>query len=238
MPNRNTTEKIFIVLPAYCEGKIIKKVIREIKKVGYQNIIVVDDGSSDNTYTQALSEDVITIKHLINRGKGAATQTGIDAAKLLGAEIIITLDADGQHSPKDIEKVVNPLIQKEADVVIGSRLLNNRKMPRTKKLMNKTGNLVTFFFYGIKVTDSQSGFRAYSKKTFGSLSTSLDGYEFESEMLGKIKKAKFKITEVPIEVIYSDYSYRKYSHLGKLVGQNFINGTRMVVQFIENTLIN
>ena len=228
---------IYIVLPAYCEGRVIKGVIKSIKKEGYNNIIVVDDGSTDNTYDESISTGAITIKHTINRGKGAATQTGLDAAKLLGSDITVTLDSDGQHNPKDIVKLVTPIMEQKADVVLGSRMLGEKGMPKSRILMNKIGNLVTYLFFGILVTDSQSGFRAYSKKALDSVYTSMDRYEFESEMLGQIKNAKLKIKEVPIKVIYTDYSLNKYKHHDGFLAQGLLNGVKMVIRLIENTLI-
>ncbi|PKN02637.1 glycosyltransferase family 2 protein [Candidatus Dojkabacteria bacterium HGW-Dojkabacteria-1] len=229
--------KTYIILPAYCEGKVIKEVIASIKKEGYKNIIVVDDGSSDNTYEEAKSTGVITISHPINRGKGAATQTGIDAAKLLNADVIVTMDSDGQHDPKDIKKLVKPIIDQKADVVIGSRMINNKDMPQSRILMNKIANIVTYIFFGIMVSDSQSGLRAYSKKAYNSVYTYMDRYEFESEMLGQIKDANLRIKEVPIKVIYTDYSKSKYKHMSKFSPQGLTNGIKMVVRLIENSLI-
>jgi len=225
-----------IILPAYSEGKVIKKVIKDIQKEGYKKIIVVDDGSPDNTYTQAKSTGAITIKHPINRGKGAATQTGIDAAKLLNADIIVTMDSDGQHNPKDIKKLIQPIKNNKADVVIGSRMINNKDMPKSRIVMNKIANLITYLFFGIMVTDSQSGFRAYNKKACSSVYTYLDRYEFESEMLGQIKNAKLRVKEVPIKVIYTEYSKSKYKHINRFSPQGLTNGVKMVVRFIENSL--
>ena len=231
------TPKVYIILPAYSESKVIKEVISSIKKEGYKNIIVVDDGSNDNTYFEAKSTGVVTLSHPINRGKGAATQTGIDAAKLLNADIIVTMDSDGQHDPKDIRKLVRPILEDKADVVIGSRMLNTKDMPQSRILMNKIANIVTYIFFGIMVSDSQSGLRAYSKKAYNSVYTYMDRYEFESEMLGQIKDANLKIKEVPIKVIYTDYSKSKYKHMSKFSAQGLTNGIKMVIRLIENSLI-
>ncbi len=230
-------KKIFIVLPAYCEGAIIKDVINSIKTQGYNNVIVVDDGSTDNTYEESISTGAITIRHTINRGKGAATQTGLDAAKQLGADVTVTMDSDGQHNPQDIEKLIKPIIEGKADVVLGSRMLGEKGMPSSRKLMNKIANFVTYIFFGIWVSDSQSGFRAYSKKALDSVYTYMDRYEFESEMLGQVKAAKLKIKEVPIKVIYTEYSLNKYKHDAAFTAQGLLNGIKMVIRLIENTLI-
>lgn len=229
--------KVYIVLPAYNEGQVIKEVIKSIKTEGYSNIIVVDDGSTDNTYTESLSTGAITIKHTINRGKGAATQTGLDAAKLLSADVTVTMDSDGQHNPKDIAKLIKPILENKADVVLGSRMLGEKGMPFSRILMNKIGNGVTYLFFGIWVSDSQSGFRAYSKKALASVYTYMDRYEFESEMLGQIKAAKLKVKEVPIKVIYTEYSLNKYKHDAAFTAQGLLNGIKMVIRLIENTLI-
>lgn len=231
------TLKVCLILPAYCEGNIIKKVIESVKEEGYLNIIVVDDGSDDNTLKEAESTNIITISHPINRGKGAATQTGIDAAKLLNADIIVTMDSDGQHNPKDIKKLIQPILDNKADVVIGSRMLNTKDVPKTREIMNKIANLVTYIFFGIMVSDSQSGFRAYSKKAYNSVYTYMDRYEFESEMLGQIKKAKLRVREVPIHAIYTDYSLTKYKN-SKVNGQGLANGIKMVIRLIEHSLFN
>lgn len=229
-------KKVYIVLPAYNEASVIKGVINSVKNAGFKNIIVVDDGSSDNTFQESLATGVIVLRHLLNRGKGAATQTGLDAAKLLHADFIVTIDADGQHDPNEIKKLLEPLQAGTADVVIGSRMLNTVGMPISRILMNKVGNWITYLFFGIKVSDSQSGFRAYSYNAINSVYTYLDGYEFESEMLGEIRKAKLRIKEIPIKVVYTDYSMNKYKSSKTNTSQGLVNGIKMVKNFIENTL--
>ena len=143
---------------------VIREVIAEIKCAGYENIIVVDDGSKDDTYAKARSINGVTaLRHFINRGKGAAVKTGMEAAKILGADVVVTMDGDGQHSPADISKMLRK-INEGNEVVLGSRLRDPKGMPFYKILHNHIGNLIVWAIYGKWVTDSQSGFRAYSKK--------------------------------------------------------------------------
>lgn len=228
----------YIVLPAYNEGKVIKKTIKDIQKKGYKDIIIVDDGSTDNTYSEAKSTGAIVLSHPINRGKGAATQTGIDSAKLLNADIIVTMDSDGQHEAKDIKNLIEPIEKGIADVTIGSRFLKkSMDIPKSRIVMNKIGNYITYIFFGLLVTDSQSGFRAYSNKAANSVYSYMDRYEFESEMLGHIKRAKLKVKEVPIKVIYTEYSLNKYKG-HKVSGQGLLNGIKMVIRLIEHSLFN
>jgi len=230
-------KKIVIVLPAFHEEKMIAKVIKSIRTEGFDNIIVVDDGSLDNTYQVAKKSGVTVLKHLINRGKGATTQTGLDAAKILGADITVTLDSDGQHKPTDIKNIIKPLLNNECDFVLGSRFKKkNSQIPISKVFMNKIGNIVTFLFYGIFVSDSQSGFRAYSKKANNLIQTSMDRYEFESEILNQIKRYNLKFQEVPIDVIYSKHSKTKYNSLVDFPKQDLFNGFRMLYRMIIKSI--
>ncbi|MDD2766388.1 MAG: glycosyltransferase family 2 protein [Candidatus Moranbacteria bacterium] len=226
-----STPSIFIVIPAYNEATVICDVIREIQSAGYNNIIVVDDGSTDDTYERARTiTDVIVLKHLINRGKGAATKTGIEGAKLLNADIIVTLDGDGQHNPNDIARLIEPLQKKHCDVVLGTRLRNPQGMPWYKILANHIGNAVTWYFYGLWVSDSQSGFRAYSRHASELINTKTDRYEYDSEVIREIYIYKLKYTEVPIEVRYTEYS------MGKIQKQGFINGIKTLYKIIWNII--
>lgn len=223
---RNQKRKISVVVPAYNEERVIQDVISEIREYGYENIIVVDDGSADQTQKKASEMDIISLRHKINRGKGAATKTGVEAAKLLEADIIVTMDGDGQHDPSDIEKLISPIIEYDYDVVLGSRLMNPKGMPWYKILHNKIGNAITWYLYGLWVTDSQSGFRAYSSRATEKINTKADRYEYDSEVIREIYKYKLKYKEIPIKVRYTEYS------MGKIHKQSLANGIKTVYKMI------
>jgi UDP-N-acetylglucosamine---dolichyl-phosphate N-acetylglucosaminyltransferase len=139
--------RVVIVIPAYNEELTIIEVIRGLKRHGIARLIVVDDGSSDRTGELAGQEGVILLRHLLNRGLGGALGTGITAALRLGAEAIVTFDADGQHDPEDIAQLLKPIAKGEADVVIGSRMLEPIGMPYPQWIANWTANIVTYLLF-------------------------------------------------------------------------------------------
>lgn len=221
-----TSKKIYILIPAYNEATVITSVIKEVQTAGYRDIIVIDDGSADETYALAGKEaGVIALKHFLNRGKGAAAKTGIEAAKLLGADIVVTIDGDGQHNPSDIAKML-AFIEQGNDVVLGSRLQNPKGMPVWKIAANYFGNFCTLVIYGLWVTDSQSGFRAYSKKAINLIETKTDRYEYDSEVIREIHRNQLKFVETPIEVRYTKYS------MSKVHKMNLKNGLKTLVKMI------
>lgn len=219
--------KIFIVIPVFNEERVIQEVILEVQKAGYSDIIVVDDGSADETCKKAKEMgEVVVLRHKINRGKGAATKTGIEAAKLLGADIIVTMDGDGQHDPEDIKNLIRPILDGKCEVVLGTRLKNTTGMPWHKILANHVGNAITWYLFGLWVTDSQSGFRAYSRLAADKINTRADRYEYDSEVIREIYIYKLKYKEVPIKVRYTEYS------MGKVQKQGFINGIKTVYKMV------
>lgn len=218
---------MWIVIPTYNEATVIQDVIREIQTAGYRHIVIVDDGSTDSTSEKARAmPGVVVVRHRLNRGKGAATKTGIEAAKMLGAGIIVTMDGDGQHNPKDIAELIKPIQDNRYDVVLGTRLKDPRGMPWHKVLANWIGNAVTWYFYGLWVSDSQSGFRAYSRHASELINTKTDRYEYDSEVIREIYLYRLKYKEVPIEVRYTDYSK------GKIHKQSFTNGLKTLYKII------
>ncbi|MFS8130971.1 MAG: glycosyltransferase family 2 protein [Candidatus Dojkabacteria bacterium] len=230
-------KKVFIIIPAFNEEPAIGGVIDALNIEGYDDIIVVNDGSLDNTSKAAKEKKCVVLDHLINRGKGAATQTGMDAAKLLGADFAVTIDADGQHNPKEIHRVLEHLFDETADVVLGSRFIDNQNIPFTRVLANKVGNFLTFVFYGATSSDTQSGFRGYNKMALEKIHTIFDRYEFESEIIYQARVHQLRTVEVPITVTYSKYSKEKWNGLEHMrVSQNLMNGFSMFFRMIIRSI--
>lgn len=221
---------VYIVIPAYNEEKMVGQVVQEVAKEGFTSIIVVDDGSSDATSQAAQAEGAIVIRHRINRGKGAATRTGIEAAVRLGADVVVTMDADGQHNAKEIAHIIQPIMNDRCDVVLGSRQMSGGAMPGHKLIHNKIANTITMLYSGIRVQDSQSGFRAYSRHACSLLDTTSDSYEYESEIIRLIAAHKLSYTEVPISTLYTNYS------TSKLHKQDISNGIRTVYKMVWKAL--
>ena len=223
----SSNENIFIVLPAYNESKLIGNVIKELKK-GDFNIIIVDDGSTDETYKIAQKSlqnyDAFIYRHSMNRGVGAALKTGIEAALSKNAALIVTIDADGQHDPCDIIHLVKPIIDGQADIVNGTR--NYKEMPVSKKLANQIMNIVTWIFYGIRVKDSQSGFKAFDRKAAEVFEIHSRGFGVISEIMGEVKKHDLKLKEVPIKTIYTKDTMNK--------GTNLKVGLKILFKLIMN----
>lgn len=228
--NNIRKSEIFVVIPAFNESKIIQEVISEVQKFGYENIIVVDDGSTDDTHQKAKETGVWALKHKLNRGKGAATRTGIEAAKTLGAGVIVTIDGDGQHDPGDIENLVRPIEEKQIDVALGTRSKNLSQMPWHKALANHAGNAFTWYLFGLWVSDSQSGFRAYSREAAFIINTKADRYEYDSEVIREIYIYKLRYKEIPIQVRYTEYS------MGKTEKQGFVNGIKTLYRMIWSVI--
>ena len=218
------TTKTFIVIPAYNEEKSIGNVIKELKQNNYKNIVVVDDGSEDKTYEAAKKEGITVLKHILNRGQGAALKTAIDDALSNGADIIVTYDADGQHSVKDIKNMINPIKNKKVDITLGSRFLKKNKTPFIRKLFLKGGAFVIFLMYGINLSDSHNGFRAMSRKAAEKIEIKSDGMEHASEILEEVKKKRLKYKEIPVTIEYTDYSTKR--------GQSTLNSFKILFKMI------
>lgn len=223
-PYMKNPQKITIVMPAYNEEKVIGRVIKGLKNEGFKSIIVVDDGSTDKTYSAAKKENILVYRHNINRGLGGALGTGIRAALQNNADIIVTFDADGQHNPAEIKKIIKPIQEGKADFVIGSRLKNPEGMPWIRRIGNWGFNLITFVLFGVWTTDSQSGFRAFSADAARKIEIRTNRMEVSSEFFTEIRRNKLRFVEVPVKAVYTRYSMEK--------GQSSLNAFKILAKLI------
>ncbi|OGP72543.1 MAG: hypothetical protein A2Y80_06695 [Deltaproteobacteria bacterium RBG_13_58_19] len=208
-----TAENIYVIIPVMNNGRFIQGLLQDIEDNGYSNVIVVDDASEDDSYEKAKAMHAVVLRHTINRGKDAAVKTGIEAAKILQADIAVTMDGDGRHNPKDIRQMID-LIDKGIDVVLGSRFLNGKEMPWPEWLANHLGNFLTWLANGLWVTDNHSNFRAYSRKAIEVIYTENDRYERDSAVLREIHRKRLNYWEVPIEVRQTENSLTRPQRAG------------------------
>ncbi len=200
--------KITALLPAYNEEISIGSMVIKTKK--YVNeVIVVDDGSTDNTAKIAEIAGAKIIRHEFNMGKGAALKTGFESAK--GADIIVTIDSDGQHSPSEIPKLVLPIVNGKADVVNGSRYIDGgeKNTPKYRRVGQSVLDIATNINGRTHITDSQSGFRAFAADTIPSFRFHQKGFGIESEMIVDASNAGLRIEEVSVSVKYGENSHKK-----------------------------
>lgn len=222
--------RVFVVIPAFNEATTIVSVIENIKKY-VTHVIVVDDASRDQTAILAEKAGADVLHHIINRGQGAALKTGIDYALRCGAEVMVTFDADGQHEASEIPLLVEPILHKEVDVVLGSRFLNGtpQTMPWMRRIMLRCAIIFTKVFSSIHVTDTHNGFRAFSRHAVQTIRIHQDRMEHASEIIDEIASHKLRFMEVPITITYSPYSLKK--------GQRISNFAKIGVKLLLRKII-
>ncbi len=226
------TVMLYVVVPAYNEESVIAAVIDDLTTVvSPQHIIVIDDGSSDSTVVVAERAGAIVLRHCINRGQGAAIATGIEFALALGAAIIVTFDADGQHRATDIVDLVKPIIRGSADVVLGNRFLQYKPegIRKDRYLILKLGAIFTWFVSGIRVSDCQNGLRALSWRAAQAIQIKQDRMAHASEILDEIAREKLRYVEVPVKVVYTEHSLKK--------GQRTSSAFSLAIRFLFSRLI-
>jgi Glycosyltransferases involved in cell wall biogenesis len=212
---------IYVVVPAKDEDRYINKLILQLKELGFRHIVIVNDSSIDNT--RKIAEqfiDVVVLDHVINLGPGAATQTGIAYSVGRNAQIICTIDADLQHNPKDLLRLIKTLKEEKLDLVIGSRFLQKNDIPVIRIFFNKVGNIISFLLTGKMLSDSQSGLKAISGQLARSLNLNFDGFEFCMEIIKQASYTNAKIKEIPVDVSYTEETRAK--------GQSFSSGLSMI----------
>ena len=199
----------FIVIAAYNEETVLRSVVEPLFSLT-PNVVVVDDGSTDQTREVLRETKAILISHLVNRGQGAALETGIQYAVQEGAEIVVTFDADGQHDPEQIPALIQPILNGKADVVFGSRFLHpDSSVPSARRLLLKAATRLTRWRTGLTVTDTHDGLRAFNRRVAEKLRFELERMGHASEIFEIIAREKFRYQEVPTRVRYTPYSLNK-----------------------------
>ena len=223
-------KKIYILIPAFNEEKKIHSVIASVRDHGYSNILVVNDGSSDKTGEFSREAGAEVLETLINRGQGAALSAGLEYLKeTCDPDIIVTFDADGQHQAEDIKNIIAPLWDNSADIALGSRFLRpGGKIPLTRKIILKAGVLFTNLISGVNLSDTHNGLRALGRKAISSIHINQRGMAHASEIIDEIRRNKLKYKEVPVTIVYSDYSRAK--------GQKSSGFLKLGLKFIINKI--
>ena len=202
-----------VVIPAYNEATTISQAIVAAQKYA-DRVLVVNDGSTDATAQQAANTTATLLTHIINRGLGGALQTGIKAALQLGADIIVTFDADLQHDAHDIPRLITPIQQDKADAVLGSRFLDHATLSTHHTAFHRrmggiVANMLTWLLYGGWASDSQSGLRAFSRAAAEKLHLRSNRMEISSEIVGELFKRQCRVQEISIQPIYTPYALSK-----------------------------
>jgi glycosyltransferase involved in cell wall biosynthesis len=209
--------KAVVIIPAYNEERFIGSVVLKAYKYS-STIIVVDDGSTDATAEVARAAGAIVMQHEQNQGKGVALNTGFRKAREFDPDVVITIDADGQHTPEEIDLVAAPVLEDQADIVVGSRYLEKTSSVPVHRIWGHLAfNLMTNWMSGISITDSQSGFRAFSRRALATISFNSDGFSVESEMQLLAREHHLRMNEIPITIQYRDKPKRPVLTHGLMV---------------------
>lgn len=220
-------KKVGIVVAMYNESASIKEVLQNLKEIRPDDtIIVVDDGSKDNCYDIVLEvEGIHCLRHAINLGQGAALQTGIEYAKRLGVDYVVTYDADGQHDPHDIEPFEKEMQRGNYDIILGSRFLGEAiNMDPAKQYILKLSIWFGYVFGGLKLTDSHNGFRMINIEKFPEFEMKHNEMAHASEVIDIIREHKLSYKEMPCTIKYTEYSMQK--------GQSMSNSINIMVQYL------
>lgn len=225
MCNQNSPSNVFVVIPAYNEEATIRTVATDVLAAGYQ-VVVVDDGSSQNLVAALHNLPIHYLRHGVNLGQGAALQTGIHYALEQQADSVVTFDADAQHRTSDIGQLQLAMQQSGADVVLGSRFLqtSTAHIPVLRKLLLQAARVINFMFTGLYLTDAHNGLRLLNRKAAETIFLKENRMAHATEILSQIKALGLKYIEVPVHITYSDYSRQK--------GQTGWSGFRILIDLL------
>jgi glycosyltransferase involved in cell wall biosynthesis len=212
MANRSVPKAaIFVAVAAYNEGRVIRSVLRPLVALGY-SVVVVDDGSTDNTWRQLKGIGVHRLRHPFNLGQGAALQTAVSYALEQGAQYIVHFDADGQHSLEDLPGLLAPLLAGRADVALGSRFLrkeDRQAVPPSRRLLLKGAVVVNCLLTGLWLSDAHNGARALSRRAAQLIVLRENGFAHATEILQQIRSLGLRFAERPTRIRYTEYSLMK-----------------------------
>jgi len=214
---RGLTDNTWVLCPAFNEAKTLGAVLSGLRAEGYR-VVVVDDGSSDETAHIAAELASAVVTHPVNLGQGAALKTGIDYALSRGAEYLVTFDSDGQHRPSDIPRLLEALVRNQADFALGSRFLGKpQSMPLVRKLLLCAATLFTSLTTGLYLTDTHNGLRAFTRRGAMALNFRQNRMAHASEILSDIAASKLHYAEVPVTIDYTEYSMAKGQRTSDLI---------------------
>ncbi len=200
---------VFVVIAAFEEARKIGEVVASVLRE-YPNVVVVDDGSEDGTFDSAKAAGARTLRHALNRGQGAALQTGIAYALRHGAEIVVTFDADGQHEVADIAAMIEPIRNGEVQVTLGSRFLGEAvNLPTGRRIVLRLAIIFGALTSGVMLSDAHNGFRAFSRSAAQQIDIQLDRMAHASEIVDQIRHRKLSYKEIPVRIQYTEYSMAK-----------------------------
>ena len=206
---RPASSDVWVILAAYREAKVIADVVADVMSTGHR-VVVVDDGSPDETAGRAAQAGASVIRHPINLGQGAALQTGLDFALAQGADVIVTFDADGQHRAADIAGLIDALVRRGADFALGSRFLGSAvNLPAQRRALLKAAVWFTRATTGLSITDSHNGLRAMTRHGASRIHLRQNRMAHASEILHQIAVSGLKYVETPVTIHYSAYSLAK-----------------------------
>ena len=200
---------VHVVIAAYNEGTVIARVVADVRRAGYP-VVVVDDGSRDETADIAAAAGAEVVRHPFNLGQGAALQTGIDHALAQGAGFVATFDADGQHRVSEIPRLTDALVRERADFALGSRFLGQApNLPPLRRLMLQAATLFTRLTTGLQVTDTHNGLRAMTRRGAAAIRLRQNRMAHASECLSQIGSSGLRYVERPVTIEYTAYSLAK-----------------------------
>jgi glycosyltransferase involved in cell wall biosynthesis len=195
--------KVCVLLPAYNEAKAIGVLINQVKAYGL-DVLVIDDGSTDNTADIARQAQAIVINHPKNQGKGQSLRTGFNFIQDNNYDAVMIMDSDGQHLPQEINRFITAAVESDAEIIIGNRMNDPQGMPLPRKLTNKFTSTLVSFIARTKIPDTQCGFRLIRTSLLKKLNLSTVNYDTESEMLIQAAKHKAKIVSIPVKSVYTN----------------------------------